>query len=998
MDGSLIDGRHLRTRHALTGAVLSEFGYDAAGRLGTVTDGDGLVTTIARNAQGRPTKIVAPFGQQTTLTVDGAGYLATIVDPAGGTTSLTTTASGLLTEFRDANDHTSTLTYDGVGRLRRDEDAGGGSQTLVRTAVGSVVASSLTTELDRTSTYRVERLATGDERRTNTAPDSTASTELRTLAGTREMTAADGTTATITFTPDPRFGMAAAVPATIAVRTPAGRVLTATTTRSVSLSDPEDLLSVETQTETTVVNGRTSQTVFDAATRRFTSTSAAGRTSTTTIDAQGRVTRTQVGTLTPVDFTYDPQGRLTTIAQGARQSTIAYDGSGRPSALTDANARTVTFGYDAADRVTTQTLPDLRTIGFGYDANSNVTALTPPGRPAHAFTHTPVDLTASYTPPAIAGTGATGYLFNVDKQPTAIQRPDAQTTGFGYDMAGRLSDVTFSRGTLQYTYDAAGRVATLADPGGVGLTFTYDGALPLGEAWSGPITGAVTRTFSNDFDVATERVNNAFDVAFGYDADRLLTQAGSLTIGRDPATGLVTGTTLGSTTETFEHSAFGELSRHTSEVTVTNVFDVQITRDNLGRITRRIEVIDTITRVFEYGYDLAGRLAVVQLNGSLLVAYTYDSNGNRLTAQTQTGIVSATYDAQDRLLTYDNASYTYTANGELATKTVAGQTTTYVYDTLGNLIQVTKPNGTIITYMVDGRGRRVQKSVDGVPVRGWLYADQLRPIAELDGSGAVVSRFVYGTRSNMPEYVIKGGVTYRIVADHLGSPRIVANASTGEVVQRMDFQAFGEIIQDSSPGWQPFGFAGGLYDADTELLRFGARDYDAQTGRWTAKDPLGLDAGDSNFYAYVLGDPINASDPRGLSSFDDFLKKAADFTAGFGDTLTSGFGLTNLAGLPSGTEAVRRAFGTDSVVGKCSGSYLAGEVAGYAWGFLAGARWKGSPSEPVHYGLDIPLTRLNLVHYGDHAKFGRHIGLLFSGRNRTFIHLYADRVYLAWPK
>ena len=36
---------------------------------------------------------------------------------------------------------------------------------------------------------------------------------------------------------------------------------------------------------------------------------------------------------------------------------------------------------------------------------------------------------------------------------------------------------------------------------------------------------------------------------------------------------------------------------------------------------------------------------------------------------------------------------------------------------------------------------------------------------------------------------------------------------------------------------QVCGFAGGIYDSDTGPVRFGARDYDAYTGRWNAKDP-----------------------------------------------------------------------------------------------------------------------------------------------------------------
>src|SRR5207249_2541423 len=71
-------GRHLRTLNALTGAALYSFSYDSAGRLLTVTDGDGNVTTIQRDGNGNPTGILAPFGQQTTLALEANGYLASV--------------------------------------------------------------------------------------------------------------------------------------------------------------------------------------------------------------------------------------------------------------------------------------------------------------------------------------------------------------------------------------------------------------------------------------------------------------------------------------------------------------------------------------------------------------------------------------------------------------------------------------------------------------------------------------------------------------------------------------------------------------------------------------------------------------------------------------------------------------------------------------------------------------------------------------------------------
>jgi RHS repeat-associated protein len=61
-----------------------------------------------------------------------------------------------------------------------------------------------------------------------------------------------------------------------------------------------------------------------------------------------------------------------------------------------------------------------------------------------------------------------------------------------------------------------------------------------------------------------------------------------------------------------------------------------------------------------------------------------------------------------------------------------------------------------------------------------------------------------------------------------------------------------------------------LYDADTKLIRFGARDYDPQTGRWTAKDPILFEAGNTNLYGYVLNDPLNLIDPLGLAEHHVF--------------------------------------------------------------------------------------------------------------------------------
>jgi len=235
--------------------------------------------------------------------------------------------------------------------------------------------------------------------------------------------------------------------------------------------------------------------------------------------------------------------------------------------------------------------------------------------------------------------------------------------------------------------------------------------------------------------------------------------------------------------------------------------------------------------------------------------------------------VFGTYDDQDRLLTYGNASYGYTASGSLKFKTENGDTTFYNYDLLGNLISVNLPDGTFMEYIIDGQNRRVGKIVNGEFKKGWIYQDQINPIAEIDSLGNISARFVYGTKGHVPDYVVKEGMIYSLITDHLGSVRLVVDA-TGNVVQSISYDEFGNIIDDRSgsgdppqAGFQPFGYAGGLVDEQIGLVRFGTRDYDAKIGRWTAKDPIGFWGEEVNVYSYCLNDPINRTDPFGLQTW-----------------------------------------------------------------------------------------------------------------------------------
>jgi RHS repeat-associated protein len=860
------EGRHLSTLSTLTGAILYQFAYDA-GRLFTVTDGDGNITTINHDANGNPSAIVAPFLQRTTLTSDPNGYLASITDPAGGAYKMVYTPDGLLSQFTDPNGNTSSIKYDplGSGRLYLDTDPAGGFTKLSRIDADRLYTVSLTTALNRTTTYQVENQTTGSERRVNTFPDGTQTELLIGADGSKKLSSVDGTTVNLLESPDPRFSMQAPLLASLTM-TVGGLTATRTTQRTVNLADQNDLLSLTNLTDTITRNGRTFTSVYDAATKTFTQTSATGRKSMAVVDAQGRVIQAQVSGLLAFNLTYDSHGRLATITQGTgsdeRTASFSYNSDGYLQTVRDPLDRNFSFQYDAAGRLSKTTLPDGSEISHSHDANGNLKSLTPPGRPPHIFSYTPVDLTSQYAPPLVTATGSTSYEYNPDQQLALVKRPDNKTASFGYDCC--LNKLTIARGVYTYASDPmTGHLAKITAPDGGTLSYTYNGALLSSTAWSGTITGSVSQTYDNDLRVTSLSVNGA-PIDFGYDGDGLLTRVGALTLIHDPQKdGLLTGSSLGNENEILNYNGFGELTDTSATCNGATLFAEQYTRDRLGRITQKAETIDGVPTTFDYTYDLNGRLFELKQNGITTTTYAYDSNGNRTSINSGGVTTIGTYDDQDRLTQYGNTNYTYTANGELQSKTDGTQTTNYNYDELGNLLSVTLPGGTLIEYVIDGQNRRIAKMVGGNLVKGFLYQDSLKPIAELDGNSQLVSRFIYGSRSNVPDYMVKNGTTYRIVTDQLGSPRLVVDVATGTIAQRMDYEAFGRVIQDTNPGFQPFGFAGGLYDGDTELVRFGTRDYDAQTGRWTTKDPIVFN-GAENLYAYASNNPITLIDPRGL--------------------------------------------------------------------------------------------------------------------------------------
>ena len=367
------------------------------------------------------------------------------------------------------------------------------------------------------------------------------------------------------------------------------------------------------------------------------------------------------------------------------------------------------------------------------------------------------------------------------------------------------------------------------------------------------------------------------------------------------------------------------------------------TRDALGRITEKDETVLGVARHFTYAYDAADRLTELQRDGVTVEQYDYDANGNRTSAMVGGSSTTATYDGQDRLVTAGAEHLAHDASGRLVERSAGGKTTTYGYDAFGNLESVTLPGGDVVSYVLDADGRRIGKRVNGTLVQGFLYAGAFRPVAELDGTGAVVARFVYAGGS-VPAYMVKGGTAFRFVTDEVGSIRLVLDAENGAVAERLDYDSFGNVTADTSPGFQPFGFAGALRDRDTGLDHMGAREYGPVTGRFTTPDPIRFAGGSTNLYVYAADDPVNQDDPVGLGGFgwQSFLAgvdhgawellKAAYFpvTTVVETNVHAAELLAGLAGhgfeAPDAFDLWLNAFDLEATVDKGSPEFTAGEI------------------------------------------------------------------------
>ncbi len=863
-------GRHDRTIDTFTGGEIHRFEYDGANRLSAVVTNGVRRTRFERDGMGRLTAIVSPEGLRTLVRVGSNGYIERLENPAEETIELDIDDEGLLVGMVDARSGAHRYRYLG-GRLVSDRDPSGSTQTLERETEDGWTLVTRTTGSRRVIDHR--RRARADDSSEVRVEDQAGliRASIRDAHGNQRLELGNGMVIETRVGPDPRFGALTPLEVESLTTLPSGLQMRTSQARTVELSDPTDPLSLVSWQETWFLNGSPGERSYDPETRTMTERTPPGRMLTRVFDEMGRLSAVQLGQLSPVSLHYDDMGRLAEVVQGegadARRTLLDHNAQGFLEAVTNSNDETTRFGADPVGRMTSVDYPDLSQLRMSYDPGGGVASLTPPGKTVHQLNRGSRGLLVEYVPPEVGDAGPTTFVYDEERRLATMQPPGLAEIDYLYDAAGRLETVMLPEGLVQLRYGDDRQLVGVSAPTGVDVALNWDGPLLRDSTWSGAVQGRVTRSYDQNLNMNSLAVNGVA-IPYHLDLDGYVRRAGDIQIVYAMPSGLLSSATIGWVQTELERNEFGDVFRQMTRYGNHLLFQEEFGYDSLGRVTEVTETVfgEEQPRTYGYTYDERGRLTEVRTDGQLTHRYKYDDNGNRTLAEAGSTSASASYDEQDRLLAHGSYAYAHTARGTRETKrdTSTEETTRYVHDSLGNLTSVVLPDGTEIEYVYDGFNRRVQKRVNDQVAASWLYQDGLNPVAELDASGTVVTRFVYGTRGHVPDYMIRNGEVFRIITDARGSARMVINRSNGQITQIIYYGPFGEVYYDSTPGYQPFGFAGGLYDTQTGLVHFGARDYDPEVGRWISKDPVLFVGGQTNLYTYVDNDPVSLVDPSGL--------------------------------------------------------------------------------------------------------------------------------------
>ncbi|WP_177235315.1 DUF6531 domain-containing protein [Streptomyces sp. MUSC 14] len=747
----------------------------ASGNVATHTDGRSNKTTYGYDSTGRLTSITDPAGGVTSLTYTTAGLTSSLTTPRGKTTSYGYDSDGNLTSVTTPANEKTSYTYDASGRLLTRSDPLGDTTTYTYDTTDGVT--SVTDARGKTTTYSYDAA-----HNLTSAADPLSNTTTYTYDAANRLTSvknADGKTTTraynmvglITSITDPMGGT------TSYGYDKAGHLVSATTPRG-------NASGANAATYTWTYG-------YDSAGNRLTVTDPTGATTATAYDADHRPVKVTDPLGRATAYTYDGDDNLTKVTNPLSQSiSRTYDQTNHVTAVTDARAYTTTYSYDTDHNLTSVTSPlggkttytvddDGRRItatdprgnasganpatytwSYAYDAAGNPLSVTDP---TGATSHRSYDADGNIASTTDGRGNSTTYAYDADDNLTSVTAPDNGVTAYTYDSFGDVTSRTDAAGhATGYTYDADHRLTKTTDPLGRSVSHTYDA-----DGHATTTTNARGQTTTTAYDgrgLPTSRTysDGTASVAYTYDAASEVTgltdATGSRTATYDGAGRLLTLSVPGSSTPfTYTYDADNDVTARTypdgNQATFTYNSDDEATAQTANSATTK------------YAYDAAGNLITTTLptaNG-YTETRTYDGAGR-----------VATIASANSTSTLASWSATRDANGSpsVVTSTRSGTTappTSYSYDTDGRLLsECTAPSGstgcpsgsTKIAYTYDKLGNRLTKatSTPGSSTTTTTYAYDAADELTSAATGSATTSYTYDADGNQ---ATAGSTTYR---------------------------------------------------------------------------------------------------------------------------------------------------------------------------------------------------------------------------------------------
>jgi RHS repeat-associated protein len=793
----------------------SQFSYDANGDLISKTDALGRTTSYTYNSLGQKITMTEPIpsgsnaaAATTNYTYDTLGNLIQTQAPLGRTTSSVYDSNGNKLSDTDARGYTTNYHYDALNRLIETDYPDGTKKTIDQYDFRNNIVH----ETDQAGHVTLHQYDLAGRQLSVTQASGTpnaTNTSYTYDNANRKITETDALSHTTSYTYDN-----------------AGNLLS---TSGVKGNFTYTYDNARNQISVTDGNNNKTQYAYDARKRQTVTTYPDTTTKTNAYDGPGNLASVTDQANNVVQYAYDAANQLINVTQSPAPSTqtetiYGYDANGNPITFEDANTHTTFNVYDVLSELTTKTLPDqTHTETRTYDLNGNLSTVQHFNGVTTTYTYDQLNRllsrsTPGETPVSFTYTATGQYLTSTDQ---------SGTTHYTYDNMDRITSKATPEGTLNYTYDAAGHVASISsvNMNGASMSYTYDDLDRLSTVVDNRLSGNNTTTYSYDnaSNVATVTYPNGVQSTFTYD-----------TLNR------VTGLSSQPASYTYQRGPTGNLA----SVTESNGRQVGWTYDGIYRLTN-----ETIS-LAPSGHD-----------GS--VGYGLDPVGNRLNdASSLEGISSGSFNfnADDEL-----ASESYDANGNVTS--TGGKSFTYDSE---NHMMTMSASGTAVSMVYDAFGNRVSKTVNGVTTQ-YLVEDDKNPTGypqvfdELT-NGAVSRTYTYGLQRISEYQPIDSVWTASFYGyDGGGNVRQLTSAS-GAVTDTYEYDAFGNKFTVSGTTPNNYLYRGEQYDPDLGLYYLRARYYNPATGRFMSRDPLdGLpwDPKTMHKYLYVGSDPVNYVDPRG---------------------------------------------------------------------------------------------------------------------------------------